>query len=93
MVRSFRTFIPVVMALVLVGAAAGAQQDAPSGDGQDQSVQTLKVNVNVVNLFFNVKDKHGLLIPNLTKNDFRVVEDHQVFLRGVEPAPDIGNPD
>src|SRR5438067_9220366 len=75
MVRSFRTFIPVVMALVLVGAAAGAQQDAPSGDGQDQSVQTLKVNVNVVNLFFNVKDKHGLLIPNLTKNDFQVVED------------------
>jgi len=75
MVQSFRTFISVVMALVLVGAAAGAQQDSPSGDGQDQSVQTLKVNVNVVNLFFNVKDKHGLLIPNLTKNDFQVVED------------------
>jgi len=35
----------------------------------------LKVNVNVVQLFFNVKDKHGMLIPNLTKNDFDVAED------------------
>ena len=26
-------------------------------------------------LFFNVKDKHGALIPNLTKNDFEVSED------------------
>ena len=42
---------------------------------QDQSVSTLKVNVNVVQLFFNVKDKKGALIPNLTKNDFQVVED------------------
>ncbi len=38
-------------------------------------METLKVNVNVVQLFFNVKDKHGALIPNLTKNDFEVYED------------------
>jgi VWFA-related protein len=35
----------------------------------------LKVNVNVVQLFFNVKDKHGGLIPALTKNDFEITED------------------
>jgi VWFA-related protein len=29
----------------------------------------------VVQLFFNVKDKHGALIPNLTRNDFEVLED------------------
>jgi VWFA-related protein len=29
----------------------------------------------VVQLFFNVKDKHGALIPNLTKDDFEVHED------------------
>jgi VWFA-related protein len=45
-----------------------------SGDSQ-QPTETLKVNVNVVQLFFNVKDKHGALIPNLTKNDFDVAED------------------
>ena len=33
------------------------------------------MNVNVVQLFFNVKDKHGALIPNLTKDDFDIAED------------------
>ena len=42
---------------------------------RDQSVSTLKVNVNVVQLFFNVKDKKGGLIPNLTKSDFQILED------------------
>ena len=36
---------------------------------------TLKVNVDVVQLFFNVKDKKNGLIPNLTKDDFEVYED------------------
>src|SRR5271169_293330 len=39
-------------------------------DDSQQSTETLKINVNVVQLFFNVKDKHGALIPNLTKDDF-----------------------
>ena len=38
-------------------------------------VETLKVNVEVVQLFFNVKDKHGALIPNLTKDNFDLFED------------------
>jgi len=42
---------------------------------QDQSVATLKVNVQVVNVYFNVKDKRGALIPNLKKEDFLVNED------------------
>lgn len=46
-------------------------QEAPI----DDSLQTFKAQVNVVNLFFNVKDKHGMLIPNLTKTDFEVLED------------------
>ncbi len=33
------------------------------------------MNVNIVQLFFNVKDKHGALIPNLTKDDFDIYED------------------
>ncbi len=36
---------------------------------------TFKASANVVSLFFNVKDKHGMLIPNLTKDDFDVAED------------------
>ena len=63
-------------------AAAPAQQPANSdqrpvqkSDDSQQPTETLKVNVNVVQLFFNVKDKRGALIPNLTKNDFEVAED------------------
>jgi VWFA-related protein len=60
------------------------QQNPPAqSSGQDQqaqpsdqdNLQTFKAEVNVVNLFFNVKDKHGMLIPNLTKDDFQVLED------------------
>src|SRR6204780_1648234 len=51
-----------------------ASPDQKSDDSQ-QPTETLKVNVNVVQLFFNVKDKHGALIPNLNKADFEVNED------------------
>jgi VWFA-related protein len=61
----------VVLSLAMVWPVT-AQQTAPK---DDQSMETLKVNVNVVQLFFNVKDKHGALIPNLTKDDFEVIED------------------
>ncbi len=48
---------------------------AQKPDDQQQPEETLKVSVNVVGVFFNVKDKHGALIPNQTKDDFEVFED------------------
>jgi VWFA-related protein len=59
-------------------SAPAGQQPGSAGQKSEDSqepTETLKVNVNVVQLFFNVKDKHGALIPNLTKTDFDVVED------------------
>ena len=50
------------------------QKNDSSGDQQGPT-ETLKVNVKVVQLFFNVKDKKGALIPNLTKDDFEIFED------------------
>jgi VWFA-related protein len=50
-------------------------QQQQSSPDQDQDLQTFKAQVNVVNLFFNVKDKHGMLIPNLNKDSFDVFED------------------
>jgi len=55
-------------------------RDRPKLSDQDQANEekpttSLKVNVNVVQLFFNVKDKKGGLIPNLTKDDFQISED------------------
>jgi VWFA-related protein len=68
-VRVLLTFaFAAVFALPLV-----AQQAAPPD--QDQSIETLKVRVNVVQLFFNVKDKKGALMPSQTKDDFEVFED------------------
>jgi len=55
--------------------SASSPSSNPNSQAQDQSVETLKVNVEVVQLFFNVKDKHGALIPNLTKDNFDLFED------------------
>jgi VWFA-related protein len=55
-------------------AAAGQTAAGQAGDDQNPR-ETLKINVNVVQLFFNVKDKKGTLIPNLGKDDFEIAED------------------
>jgi VWFA-related protein len=49
-------------------------QEAPSAQDQEP-LETLKVDVNVVNVFFNAKDKKGLLTPNLKKEDFQIFEE------------------
>jgi len=70
--------VPVLLVLLagLATAYGQSQSPTPSQDqDQDQSAATLKVNVNVVQLFFNVKDKKGALIPNLTKDQFQILED------------------
>lgn len=71
--RTVRTLI-VSSLLLSLGLAAHAQA-GPAGQDRSQTDQTLKVNVNVVQLFFNVKDKKGGLIANLTKDQFTVNED------------------
>ena len=50
-----------------VSTAPPTQEEAP--------VATLKLSVNLVDLFFTVKDKSGQLVPHLTKNDCSVEED------------------
>src|ERR1700739_622487 len=74
----FRRLLPG-LAFTAVAPFLLAQQSSQPTQSQQPADQnpseTLKVNVNVVQLFFNVKDKHGALIPNLTKDDFEVRED------------------
>jgi VWFA-related protein len=75
---SFRRLLPALTLAALASFALSQQspQPAQSQPPADQNpTETLKVNVNVVQLFFNVKDKHGALIPNLTKSDFEIAED------------------
>ena len=87
--RSLRV-LPALLIAVSLGWAAlpAAAQVAPSPDAppqgpagdpnqddQQQPLETLKVNVNLVSLYFTVHDKHGALIPHLTKDDFSILED------------------
>lgn len=55
------------------------QEPQPQEEQQteDRATTTLKVGVDVVQLFFNVKDKKGGLIPALTPKDFDLFEDGQ----------------
>lgn len=53
----------------------GPDQDQASQQNQNQT-PTLSVNVDLVNVLFAVRAKKGgALIPNLTKDDFRIYED------------------
>ncbi|HZQ17615.1 MAG TPA: VWA domain-containing protein [Terriglobales bacterium] len=53
--------------------AADKAQSQKSDD--EQPVTTFKANTDIVQLFFNVKDKKGGLIPNLPKDSFEILED------------------
>lgn len=81
--------IVLLLAGVLAGSSLGLPaQVAPSpgapptstapdteSPSQDAPMETLKVNVNLVSLYFTVHDKHNGLIPNLTRDDCSVFED------------------
>jgi VWFA-related protein len=76
----------LILALPLASASAWSQlppsPDAPpvshapaQPTDEDQSVATFHVNVNLVDLFFTVKDKSGNLVPHLNKDVCSVQED------------------
>ena len=69
---AFTCFLFLILSLA--GSVAEGQNPPSGTTDQSEPTETLKVNVNVVQLFFNVKDKRGALIPNLTKNDFQIFE-------------------
>ena len=48
-------------------SAPQSNADTSTQDDQSQPLSTFKTGVDVVQLFFNVKDKRGALIPNLPK--------------------------
>ncbi len=75
----------LLTALLTNGSAARAQE-APSPDGPPpaskapaaeqplESGQTLKLSVNLVNVYFSVRDKNGF-VQGLTKDDCQIAED------------------
>jgi len=81
-------FLP--FALLLVSPALLRAQEAPSPDGPPppsnapapkpeeniDPTQTLKVNVNLVDIYFSVRDHNGF-VAGLGKNDCQVFEDNK----------------
>jgi hypothetical protein len=82
-----RLVLSALAVLLLVPAVALRAQDAPSPDAPPppskapaqaeeplQTGQTLKVNVNLVDVYFSVRDKNGF-VQGLTKDDCQIAED------------------
>lgn len=59
-------------------APQGPAGDPNGNDDTTNSVATFRQNVNLVSLYFNVRDKKNLLIPHLTRDDCQVFEDKQL---------------
>ena len=82
-------FAAAALFVTLTPALLARAQEAPSPGGppppsnaagpqpvEGLDTQTLKVNVNLVNVYFSVRDKNGF-ITNLHKNDCQINEDKQ----------------
>ncbi len=69
-------FATVLAAALLTWKAAARAPGIPQQpQAQDKAQQPIRVNVTLVNLFATVRDHSRRLIPNLTKDDFRVLEE------------------
>jgi len=69
--------VPAASAQLAPSPDAPPVSTAPAPPPDEQPVATLKLDVNLVDLFFTVKDKSGNLIPHLTKDDCTVLEDKE----------------
>jgi len=85
----FGSFLASSVLLLTLNPFVVMAQEAPTPGGpppsskaaaqpvQDMDTQTLKVNVNLVNVYFSVRDKNGF-ITNLHKEDCSIFEDKEL---------------
>src|ERR1700736_2784326 len=87
---TYKLMLSGLSALILAGLlslGSAHAQLAPSPDApppastakpevdESEPVQTLRVRVNLVSLYFTARDHHGALIPDLKKDSCNVLED------------------
>ena len=70
-VRGPRIVLGLILSVMMAACAAFAQQPPA------QSQKPLKVQVEMVHLFVTVRGKHGNIVSDLTKDNFRVFENGQ----------------
>jgi|HubBroStandDraft_1064217.scaffolds.fasta_scaffold00267_15 VWFA-related protein len=79
-VRRKAAIVLSAVLLLLAGAPLRSQQQGP----------TISVNVKLVSMFATVRDKHGALIRNLTKDDFVLQQDgHPQTITYFAPDSDL----
>src|SRR5450755_3193152 len=70
--------LPIASAAVRSVGNTQNPGNAPAQQGQQpQGQQPLKVQVNLVNVFATVRDKHKGIISDLKQDDFKILEDGQ----------------
>lgn len=72
----------LLLAMLTFASSAWAQQgcspnNQKSQEGQSEPATTLKVDVNLVNVFVTVTDEHGAPVGGLTKENFTLKEDNR----------------
>jgi Ca-activated chloride channel homolog len=71
----------LVLILILVTATSGIAQSTPGPTTQpktDGAPERLRIEVALVNLSFSVRDKKGQLITDLTKENFKILENNKL---------------
>jgi Ca-activated chloride channel family protein len=79
-----RTLIPafLVAGLLIASISSQAQQPpaatppAPTQEPVQRSTQTIRTNVNLVDVLFTVLNRRNKLVPELNKNDFAIYDDN-----------------
>src|SRR5271165_2770785 len=68
-------------AVILLALPALPSQQAPDSNQQTQAAAqqtpTFSSDVKVVNVLATVRDKHGQIVSNLTKDDFKLLQEGQ----------------
>jgi VWFA-related protein len=71
---SWALFMPLTVGLALAQSGPGPEQDQATNSAGNQDA-TIRVDVDLVNLFYTVREKKGgQIIPNLAQSDFKVFE-------------------
>jgi Ca-activated chloride channel family protein len=55
----------------------GGGQGTPSGSAEDEPGTTIRTTVNEVNVVFTVTDKHGHYVKDMSKQDFKVLDNNR----------------
>jgi VWFA-related protein len=74
---SLLSVAPVAWGQLAPSPDASPVSHAPAAPEEEASVETLHVDVNLVSMYFTVKDKNSLLVPHLTKEDCSVTDEKE----------------